>query len=188
MRMQHGDHSGWMCMKYGMALILSLSGCGLLGIDWIPEDPTTTVQFYTVPFLCELNDAGELAKSSDVILHNPEANEMTVYRRGVLIVDETAPEPDGVVWNELELAEDQAVRLDCDAFVRILTDDPSATFGGEFPPGTHLDGFLTIGVEAGTEFPRLDASVQYSQLDGSFTITPIEPVLVTVDAWPPIVP
>lgn len=162
-----------------------MSGCGLVGISLVPS-PLPTVQFYTVPFLCESNAAGELVQTSFVILHNPEAGPVTVYRRGVFVGLETDPLPDGVVWNDEILTPDQAVRLDCDAFTRIVSNDPSATFASEFGPGARVDGFLTVGIEAGGEVPRLDASVQYSQPDGTFTISPIVPSLVTVDAWPPL--
>lgn len=164
---------------------VALGGCGLLGISLFPEIIIPSVQFSTVPFLCESNAAGELVQSSYVILHNPEAGRVTIYRRGVLVGLESDPLPEAVVWSEQILEPDQAVRLDCDSFARILTDDPTATFNNQFDPGSRVDGFLTIGIEAGGEVPRLDASVQYQQPDGSFTIAPIEPVLVVVDAWPP---
>ncbi len=170
---------------FATCVLTALCGCGLLGINLIPEDTTTTVQYYTAPFLCESDVAGELVQSSFVIVHNPEADEVTIYRRAVLVGLETDPLPDGVVWDEQEFAPDQAVRLDCDAFVRILTDDANATFNSEFAPGSRLDGFLTFAIEAGGEVARLDASVQYMQPDESFTIAPIVPSLVTVESWPP---
>lgn len=157
----------------------------MLGINVFPGTSLPSVQFYAVPFLCESNAAGDLVLSSFVILHNPESGPVTIYRRGVLVGLEGEPLPDDVVWSDQILTPDQAVRLDCDAFARILTDDPSATFDNQFPPGTRVDGFLTIGIEAGTEVPRIDASIQYLQPDGSFTIDPIVPTLVDVDAWPP---
>jgi hypothetical protein len=168
-----------------VCVLLAAGGCGLLGINLIPESTITSVQFYTVPFLCESNAAGELVQSSFVIVHNPEADRVTIYRRAVLVGLETDPLPEDVVWSEQILTPDQAVRLDCDAFARILTDDANATFNSEFPPGSRVDGFLTLGIEAGGEVARLDTSVQYMQPDGSFTIAPIVPSLVVVEAWPP---
>lgn len=163
-----------------------VAGCGLLGIELFPEPTVATAQFYTVPYICESDAAGELVISTAMILHNPEADPVEIFRRGVLVVLETDPLPDGVVWIAQELAPDQAVRLDCDSFARILLDDPTATFESSFAPGTHVDGFLTIGVEAFTEVPRLDTSIQYTYADGTFDLAPVVPTLVTVDRWPPI--
>lgn len=170
----------------GLGLGVAAGGCGLLGIDWIPEDTTVSVQFYTTPFLCESDETGEITKSTNVIVHNPEANSLTIYRRGVLVNNEGDPLPDGVSWVALQLAADEAVRLDCDAFVRVLTGDPTATFASEFGPSAHVDGFLTIGVQAGGEFPRIDASVQFTQPDGGFTVGLIEAIPVVADSWPPV--
>lgn len=166
--------------------LVIIAGCGLVGGGQQPAP--VDVQFYTIPFLCESNEAGELVLANSIVLHNPEAGSVTIYRRGVLVVSESDPPPDTVSWSAQVLASDQAVRLDCDTFARLVSGDGSTTFNEQFEAGSRVDGFFTIGVEANSDAERLDAFLQTFQADGASSSTALVPELVLVDAWPPAAP
>ncbi len=160
------------------------TGCGLLVVNQQPAP--VDVQFYTIPFLCESNEAGDLVQASSIVLHNPEAGSVTIYRRAVLVISESDPPPDAVSWSAQVLVSDEAVRLDCDTFARLVSGDGSTTFNEQFAAGSRVDGFFTIGVEANSDAERLDAFLQTFQADGASSTTALAPELVLVDAWPPV--
>lgn len=177
---------GWLSRAVAVCLFAAVGGCGLV-LDAVPT--SAQVQFYSVPFVCETNEAGEIVVATSLILYNLESGQADVYRRATLVVLETDPPPPEVAWDEEVIEPGVAVRLDCDSFARILTDDPNATFASEFEPGESVDGFLTVGVASDSDIPRLDALIQqqvFNETGGSSTsAAQVLPTSVSVTGWPP---
>ena len=172
------------CSMLAAAYLSALAGgCGLLGIELFPEPEVHSAQFYTVTFFCDSDENGDLVRATRVILHNSEGGPVTVFGRVAGVgMDSNTIEPS---WSQQVLDGGRSARLDCDAFARMLTGNPTTSFKNEFEAGTRVQGVLTLGIESGSDVPILDAAAQYDEPDGSLRIEPLVPSLIVVRSWPP---
>ncbi len=107
-------------------------------------------------------------EKTEVLIHNPQPNSITFYRKAVRARLESAAEIAPGNWAAVTLKPDQAIRLDCDDVAKLLTGNPAATFIGTYGIGVKVEGFLVIGVGPQTVSGRttvasLDVTAEYSR-------------------------
>jgi hypothetical protein len=116
-------------------------------------------------------------QSTEVLIHNPNAFPVTLYKKAVRAPIERFKEiPQGEApgkWYEVRLPPDYAFRIDCDDIAKLLSGDPAKNF---FTPDSvySLDeGFVVLGIGPQTittpgaptavRFPQLDVTAEYAR-------------------------
>lgn len=113
-------------------------------------------------------------QKTDVLIHNPNAFSVTLYKKAVRAPVEDPNKPEqGVApgkWNRVMLGADRAFRIDCDDIAKLLTGDPSATFRGTYGVGATVEGFVVVGIGQqpvpGSNlaiFGQLDVTAEYTR-------------------------
>jgi hypothetical protein len=147
------------------------------------QDPL--ILSYAAKFVCqEALAAGQywyglgapiVQQKTEVLIHNPNAFPVTLYKKAVrapienFTTSEQGVEPGK--WREVRLRPDYAFRIDCDDIAKLLTSDPAATSLGTFGLGNTVEGFVVIGIgpqpvagtPAVTRFPQLDVTAEYAR-------------------------
>lgn len=111
-------------------------------------------------------------QTTDVLIHNPNAYGVTLYKKAVEapIEDHSKVEqgmPPGK-WVKASLGPDYAFRINCDDIAKLLTGKADSTFVGTYGIGKTVEGFVVIGIGpqpvAGTNiqrFSQLDVTADY---------------------------
>lgn len=112
-------------------------------------------------------------QETQVLVHNPNAFAVTIFKKAVLApVENPTKVEQGVApgkWVRVVLGPDYAFHVDCDDVAKLLTGKADATFLSAFPiVGTTIEGFVVIGsgvqTVAGTNVRRLgvlDVTAEY---------------------------
>jgi hypothetical protein len=187
-------------LRYLFAVFVVVLGVGLPA--WQPEtalaaddqrDPL--ILSYAAKFVCqEALQPGQywygpaapiVQQKTDVLIHNPNAFPVTLYKKAVAApLEEFKPNtqnPPEVVpqgeapgkWYGVGLRPDYAFRIDCDDIAKLLTGDPAATFASAFGLGVVVEGFVVIGIgpqptptpggATTIRFPQLDVTAEYAR-------------------------
>lgn len=89
-------------------------------------------------------------QSTDVLIHNPNAFPVRLYKKAVVapleVFDSVEQGVEPGKWKSVTLKSDFAFRIDCDDIAKLLTGDPAATFLGKFGLGVTVEGFVVIGI------------------------------------------
>ncbi len=126
----------------------------------VPAALENLVWMYSAKFVCtEALKPGQyfygvaapiVQQSTDVLIHNPNAFPVRLYKKAVIAplenfgLVEQGVEPGK--WKAVSLKPDFAFRIDCDDIAKLLTGDPAATFLGKYGLGVTVEGFVVIGV------------------------------------------
>lgn len=112
-------------------------------------------------------------QKTDILVHNPNAFSVTLYKKAVIApIENFQSVEQGVApgeWKAVKLAPDYAFRIDCDDIAKLLTGNANATFATAFPPlGTTVEGFVIIGIgqqqvtgSTLTRFAQVDVVADY---------------------------
>ena len=99
-------------------------------------------------------------------MHNPNAFQVSVYKKAVRApLEDTTPVAPGA-WKKLDIQPDYAWRIDCDDIAKLLTGNPAATFIGTYGIGVVVEGFVVIAIgpqSVGnvTRYGPLDVTAEY---------------------------
>lgn len=150
-----------------------------------PEQQDPLILSYAAKFVCqEALQPGQywygaaapiVNQKTDVLIHNPNAFPVTLYKKAVRAplenfnVVEQGVDPGK--FKEVRLKADAAFRIDCDDIAKLLTGDPAATALTTFTLGVVVEGFVVIaigpqpvpvpGAPAVIRFPQLDVTADY---------------------------
>jgi hypothetical protein len=114
-------------------------------------------------------------QKTDVLIHNPNAFPVTLYKKaGRAPLEDFATVEQGVEpgkFKEVRLKADAAFRIDCDDIAKLLTGKADATMLSIFGIGVVVEGFVVIaigpqlaptpGAATITRFPQLDVTAEY---------------------------
>jgi hypothetical protein len=109
-----------------------------------------------------------IEERTDVLIHNPNAYPISVYKKAVIAPIEDTPERAPGKWKKLDIKPDYAWRIDCDDIAKLLTGNAAATFLGTYGVGQRVEGFVVIGmgpqtVTGALKFGSLDVTAEYTR-------------------------
>ncbi|MFN8533388.1 MAG: hypothetical protein U0556_07555 [Dehalococcoidia bacterium] len=146
----------------------------------VAQGVNVMVQSYAAKFVClEPLPAGTLyygaaaplvKMATDVLIHNPNAFPITVYKKAVIAPLDGVPEAAPGGWKKVEIKPDYAWRIDCDEIARLISGIPTATFVSTYGIGVRVEGFVVVGMgpqtvagSTGIRYASLDVTAEYER-------------------------